>query len=440
MPWREGFRPVRMERVAVVGQTNRMRAALDLLGRLGVVELDVASEHADLDELLAGTVQHGPVSAALGWCPQPVLTELRTLSELDQLGAAVVPLPRPAGLEPPTLLGRHGVGSGFDMLVSTYATVPYRDIDPTVVAGLAYVVMFGMMFGDAGHGALLVIAGLLARARWWRFKRLAGVWLFLVGAGLSATGFGALYGEFFGPTGLPVLWLAPLEQPVPLLLAGVGLGAVLLGLAFALGTLNRWREGGWGYALYSRSGIAGSLLFAGLGLSALGVWRSATLLTAVGALVAVTGLVLAFVGLLIDAGGGGAGVAQAVVELVDLVIRLGSNLVSFARLAAFGMTHAAIGWLVWVGAVGLWRHGPGAVAAVLVFLLGNAVGFALELLVAGIQALRLEYYELFSRVFAGEGRRFRPWRLPASASPAPGPSPSDPDPAAETATCATPTR
>ena len=46
-------------------------------------------------------------------------------------------------------------------LVQTYGTVPYRDLDPTVPAGLAYVFMFGMMFGDAGHGALLVLAALL---------------------------------------------------------------------------------------------------------------------------------------------------------------------------------------------------------------------------------------------------------------------------------------
>ena len=98
------------------------------------------------------------------------------------------------------------------------------------------------------------------------------------------------------------------------------------------------------------------------------------------------------------------------------MIRLGANLVSFARLAAFGLTHAAIGWLVWdgtVGAVGPQRR-PGAVGAVLVFVVGNVVGFALEALVAGIQALRLEYYELFSRVFAGEGRPFRPWRIQAA--------------------------
>ena len=61
------------------------------------------------------------------------------------------------------------------------------------------------------------------------------------------------------------------------------------------------------------------------------------------ALVTAGGLAVAYIGLLVSAGGGGPGAAQAGIELFDLVVRLGSNLVSFARLAAFGLTHAALG-------------------------------------------------------------------------------------------------
>jgi V/A-type H+-transporting ATPase subunit I len=128
----------------------------------------------------------------------------------------------------------------------------------------------------------------------------------------------------------------------------------------------------------------------------------------------------AYAGLLASAGGGAAGAAEAGVGLFDLVLRLGSNLVSFARLAAFGLTHAALGAVVWQATVGLWPQGGlGAVGAVLVFLLGNAVAFALEGLVAAIQALRLEYYELFSRVFDTEGWPFRPWHVPLDTSEVP---------------------
>ena len=133
----------------------------------------------------------------------------------------------------------------------------------------------------------------------------------------------------------------------------------------------------------------------------------------VGVAVGTVGLGLAFAGLLAEAGGGAAGTMQAAVELVDTVVRLASNLVSFARLAAFGLTHAALGMVVWEATRALWAGGAaGAAAAVLVFVLGNVVTFSLEALVAGVQALRLEYYELFSRVFTGEGRPFRPWHVP----------------------------
>ena len=91
-------------------------------------------------------------------------------------------------------------------------------------------------------------------------------------------------------------------------------------------------------------------------------------------------------------------------------MRVGANAISFARLAAFGIMHGALTAIVWEGTVALWS-GALALLAVALFLAGNAVTFALEGLVAGVQALRLEYYELFSRIFAGEGRPFSPWSI-----------------------------
>jgi len=138
--------------------------------------------------------------------------------------------------------------------------------------------------------------------------------------------------------------------------------------------------------------------------------------------VALAGLALAAAGFVTGAGGGGAGWTQAAVESVDLVVRIGSNVVSFTRLAAFGLTHAALGLLVWEGTRALWQHGGVlTVAAVIVFAAGTALAVGLEALVAAVQALRLEYYELFSRIFVTQGRPFRPWRLLIVTGPAAGP-------------------
>jgi V/A-type H+-transporting ATPase subunit I len=381
--------------------------------RLG--RFDLLRGEAELGRYLAGAALSRQVAALSGWMPEAARPALS--ARLGQLGGSVVPLPRPRGVDPPSQIHRTGWSASFAPLVDTYGVVPYSDVDPTLLAGLAYVAMFGIMFADAGHGALLLIGALLLWRRWpQRAAKWRQAWPFLAGAGLASTLFGLLYGEFFGPTGVvPVVWLKPLDHPVPLLVSGVGVGAVLLAAAYVLGVVNRVREGGWPLALYAPSGVAGATLFLAVGLISSGWYLALPALLVPGLALAVAALLLAFVGFAAGAGGGGAGLTQSFVELFDLVIRLGSNLLSFARLAAFGLTHAALGELVWNGARGLWRHGGWlTVVAVVLFAVGNALTFALEALVAGIQALRLEYYELFSRVFQGEGRPFEPWHVPLS--------------------------
>jgi V/A-type H+-transporting ATPase subunit I len=462
MPWRDAGAPVRMQRVALVAPSAGLRDLLVRVADAGVVEIDrtspdrspggddarlsiepvdpteleragradLAAGEAELAALVAEAVTRRDVSALVGWVPVTELTGLQV--GLAEVGAAAVPLATPRGVDPPTLLDRRSEARrSFTPLVETYGTVPYADVDPSVLAGLAYVLMFGMMFGDAGHGALLLIAGLALRAGWpARLARFRKIWPFVAGSGLVAVFFGLLYGEFFGPTGVvPVLWVAPLDEPVALMAVALALGAALLAGAHALGILNRWREGGWPLALSAPSGIAGAALLSGLGLVVLGVSADLDWSVLAGGLVMAGGVTLAAVGFLATAGGGATGAAQAAVEVFDAVIRVGTNLVSFVRLAAFGLTHAAIGAIVWDGTVALWRSGGlFMLAAVAVFLLGNALAFALEALVAGVQALRLEYYELFSRVFTGEGRPFRPWHVPtdhpAEASPADRPAPA----------------
>jgi V/A-type H+-transporting ATPase subunit I len=459
MPWRESMQPVRMSRVAVLAPRDRLRDVLVEIAGQGMVELEVATEAevsradrilqqsareeatatlarapADLDDLVragrfdlvAGEAQlerragaavtNGLVTGVLAWTPASEIDPLRQV--LTPHGAAVVALPTPRGIDPPSLVHEEGeLNRAFAPLVDTYTTVPYANVDPTVLAGVAFVLMFGMMFADAGQGLLLLLGGLMLRAG--RLPRLAGarrVWPFVVGAGLAATAFGVLFGEFFGPTGvIPVLWVKPLEEPILLLEVALAVGACLLGGAYVLGTVNRWREGGWRVALVSTSGVAGAAVFLGLGLLALGAYLAVDWLVVASVVVVVAGLVLAYGGLLAATGGGAAGAAEAGVELFDGVIRLGTNFVSFARLAAFGLAHAALLGIVWQATTGLWAAGGLAmVAAVAVFVLGNVLTFTLEGVVAGVQALRLEYYELFSRVFVSEGRAFRPWSIPLS--------------------------
>jgi V/A-type H+/Na+-transporting ATPase subunit I len=456
MRWPDAAVPVRMQRVALVAPNATLREVLARVADAAVMQIDndggprgaatvgrqstspagrpaaplIAPAAPDLTELersgrydlLAGEAElrsraaaalHRSDAAALvGWVPVSRLPEIT--ATLTDAGGAVVPLERPAWSQAPTLLAERGLHHELTPLVQTYGTVPYSDLDPSWLAWASYVLMFGMMFGDAGQGVLLVAVAVALRFGWPRWlRRFHAAWPFVGGAGLAATLFGVLYGEFFGPTGLSALWLNPLGQPVTLLLAAAGFGAILLAGAYALGTINRWREGGWRAALCAPSGIAGSCLYLGAAAGAAGWHFHQVGWLAPGGLLALAGLGLAFAGFLAEAGRGGTAITQASVELFDMVVRLGSNAVSFTRLAAFGLTHAALGLLVFEGTQALWhRGGVFAVAGVLVFAAGTALAFSLEALVAAIQALRLEYYEMFSRVFVAQGEPYQPWHVP----------------------------
>ena len=459
MPLPETVLPVRMRRIAVVAPRDRLREALVALADDGGVELSgelpapvgppvdalrrlerepgtrrgaprisraapdlgaveragdwsTLAGEAELSRRADAALHHGPVAAVVGWTSVAGVEALRT--RLASLGAALVELESPRWVDPPTLLRPLRVGGAFRPLVDTYGAARYPDVDPTPFAAVTFVLMFGIMFGDVGHGLMLVLlALLLRRSRRPALARYRPLWLLPAAAGVAAAVFGLLYGEAFGPTGLvPTLWMAPLDDPVRLLVVAIGIGAILLAMSYAIGTLNRLREDGALVAVLAPSGVAGFLLFLGGGVALLGWYRNLAAVMDAGLALGLLAVALLAFGFMRVAGRGGVALAETIVEVFDAVLRTAGNTVSFARLAAFGLVHAAISQAVVDGADTVRGSLIGWAAAVLLFAVGTAIAFSLEALVAGVQGLRLEYYELFSRVFAGEGRPFRPWRFP----------------------------
>jgi V/A-type H+/Na+-transporting ATPase subunit I len=405
----------RLERAAADNGRGGPRLALRAVDPAELERMerhDLLAGEVDLGRHVDAAVRHGRFAAVVGWTPQAEVEGLE--QRLAPHGAGLVELPRPAWVEPPTLLPESRAVRPFRPLVDTYGALRYADVDPTPFAALSFVVMFGMMFGDVGQG--LMLAGLgaaLSQARRGRFAPFRHLWPFPVAAGLAATFFGFLYGEFFGPTGVvPTIWVKPTEDPIVLLAAAVAVGGVLLAISYGIGIVNRWREGGPAAALTAPSGIAGLLIFLGLGLAAWGWYGESVALGVLGGVLALAGALLLGAGFHAEAGRGAAAATQATIEVVDSLIRVVANVISFTRLAAFGLMHAALAGVVWDATTALWGGAVGSVLAVATFVVGNALTFALEALVAAVQALRLEYYELFSRIFAGEGQRFTPWHIP----------------------------
>ena len=96
---------------------------------------------------------------------------------------------------------------------------------------------------------------------------------------------------------------------------------------------------------------------------------------------------------------------QSFFELFEVLLSYFSNTLSFVRMGAFAVSHAAMMEVVLM----LAGAANGDSVNWLVIILGNIFVCAMEGLIVGIQVLRLEYYEMFSRFYKGDGREFKPF-------------------------------
>lgn len=309
----------------------------------------------------------------------------------------------------------------FAMLVTAYGFPKYSELEPTLFLAISYVLMFGLMFGDAGQGAILALGGVVAMLAGRSEKIRDGGLLFLY-AGVSSAIFGVVYGSYFG---LPqfkhlALWHDPLEgDPLQLMYAAIGIGIAVISIGLALNVANRFRRGDFLGGLLDKFGIAGVVFYWG----ALGLLAKSAALQSQGvpawAVVLVLGLPVA--GWILrepleclrgDSHGGkriGTAIIESAVEAFEGVLAYLANTISFVRLAAYAMSHAALLMAFFMMAESV--HRASAIGSVAVIVLGNVIAIVLEGVIAAVQAMRLEYYEFFGKFFSGAGRPFRPLRL-----------------------------
>jgi V/A-type H+-transporting ATPase subunit I len=423
----------------------------DLAGRVGVEAERVASEEARLEgdvrafseevaRPLAGTEARAELERALleargcfprtestlllqGWIPaadSPVVE--RRLQEATRR-RCVLETSAPGREEEdqvPVLLRSSPLLRPFERLVAGFGLPRYRELSPAPFLAASYLLMFGMMFGDVGHGAVLAALGLaaVAVARW------REVGLLLLPCGLSSALFGVVYGSWFGLARFRslALWRDPLEgDPLGLMSLAIGVGVATISLGLALNVLGRLRHRDLLGALLDRFGLAGLLFYWGALASLVWQRQRGTLpgpVPAVLALLAAAWVLERPLRHALHRRGarapdpGGAGLAAGLVEAFETLLVYLANTISFVRLAAYAMSHAAL--LLAISLMARAVAGAGGEAGLstwLVVVAGNLVAILLEGLVAGVQALRLEYYEFFGKFFSGAGRPFEPFRL-----------------------------
>ncbi|MGC9520344.1 MAG: V-type ATP synthase subunit I [Anaerolineae bacterium] len=309
----------------------------------------------------------------------------------------------------------------FQQLVSNYALPRYEELDPTPLLALTFPLIFGVMFGDVGHGFVLVVLGaLLLSGRIRALKSFSGLGGIAVACGVVSAAFGFLYGSLFGfEDVIPALWLNPIERTMDVLLATVGFGIAVLTLGMIYNVVGAGIRGQWVDLALDRKGLAGlafywSLIGLGAGLLTSKVPVSMGLLVPVAVVSALAVVVHEPLARVVYSGGEedvdvGLALLEGFFELFEAVIGLLSNTLSYVRMGAFAVAHGALSLVVFILARRVGSSGSPAYWATVV--LGNVLVIGFEGLIVVIQTLRLEYYELFDKFFSGGGEQYQPLTL-----------------------------
>ena len=356
--------------------------------------------------------------AYVGWVPQSSLQWFRDrIAEIpDTEYTEQEPEEEPRS-KPPVKLKNRKPFRPFEMFVEMYGLPSYGGVDVTPFVAVTYSLLFGIMFADVGQGFLLALGGYLV----YRLKG-NGLAKLLVPCGVCSMLCGFLTGSVFGYED----WLDPLYtaiglrgKPLPvmesintILVFAIGIGVALVIVSMGLNVFCCFKNKKYGEALFSQNGITGILLYSVLVCAVIGFMTGKSVLPTmlIVAVAVVCLLILYFKEILIglvehkkdcmpekwsDY------IMQNFFEVIEYILTYFSNTVSFLRVGAFVLVHAGM-MMVFSSLAG----DPTSPAGIVAMVIGNILVMALEGLLTGIQVLRLEFYEMFSRFYEGDGKPF----------------------------------
>ncbi len=319
---------------------------------------------------------------------------------------------RKFGHSPPTKLKNNAFFKPFETLIKMYGIPSYNEKDPTAFFAISYMLMFGAMFGDVGQGFVILLGGLILKYVM-KNDSFGGI---LTRLGVSSMIFGLLYGSIFGNEEvIPHLLISPMDNINTVLISAIVLGIVLINISYIYSLLNLYKRRDLEDGLFGKEGLAGFLFFWGIIalivdklLNVFGLPTMAYLIIlAIPLLIMVVKQPLARYlqgeKVLYEESPGdyymesGFGVVETVLSVV-------SNIISFIRIGAFALNHVGL----YIAFATMAKMVNSYAVGIFILILGNILIIGLEGLVVFIQGLRLEYYELFSKYYSGYGIQYKP--------------------------------
>lgn len=319
--------------------------------------------------------------------------------------------PEEKGYAPPTKLKNSKLFAPFEMMIGMYSTPNYEELDPTTYFGFTYMLLFGAMFGDVGQGLVVFILGLLVTKK--IHKSFGGI---LTRLGFSSIIFGFLYGSIFGnEEAIEAVWIRPMENINQILIFAIIFGVLLLSSAYIFSLINAYKRKDIEEGIFGKEGLVGFLYFLGFAFTVANVFLKfapVPIGLEIGIL-AVLLLIMVFKEPLaaivkgekeLFKEGAGNYLMEQGFGSVEIILNVLSNMISFIRVGAFALNH--VGLFMAFSAIGQMMNSAGG--NFIMMLIGNIVIIGMEGLIVFIQSMRLEYYELFSKYFTGNGIKYEP--------------------------------
>ncbi len=376
-----------------------------------------------------------------GYCPSREYKNIEAAikAESDKIECTEIPVERKgASADVPVKLKNNALVRPFEMFVKMYGLPTYNGFDPTPYVAFTYMILFGLMFGDVGQGFLVTVLGIILTK-----CTKNGLAPIMTRLGFFSMAGGCIYGSVFGIETIikPIyhrenIWhgvcrlfggLGIPEHPenifqaaTVVLLFALAIGIVLILISMIFNTVQNFKAGKLGAALFSVNGAAGIVFYVSLVVGMAGTLLfGLPLLNApyVICLIVLPVLLIFFKEPLSNLISGrkpkekvsvGNFIIENFIELFESAISFLSNTMSYLRVGGFVLSHAGFMLVVSQLAGTTDPSNPITVKTVITYIIGNILVMFIEGLLVGIQVLRLEFYEIFSRFYEGNGKSFTP--------------------------------
>jgi len=327
--------------------------------------------------------------------------------------------------KPPTLLKLSKFSTPYRSLVDLYGIANYSELDPTPFLVITFTMIFGLMFGDIGHGLVLLIASIFTVIFYKKPEQINtrrfGFVLFYCGIGSIIGGF--LYGEYFGYPLIifshhVVLLGDPMEKITLLIKVSIIIGVLLIILGWIIRFVN--------YYMNNRKFLAFADPFIKILIISGGTylifnymfdikaWLSPPYPILFVIIPSILFLIIRIIGKLFRVASYmkrksyGSIFSETFMDYFETMLQIISNVASFIRIVALEMAHVGL-MLVVTKMVELINSSSILYVFLikpLILILGNAFVIVLEIILVIIHGMRLHFYEFFSKFYVGNGIKY----------------------------------